>query len=167
MRRSAAVLAILATLLILAPPVAASPPTKEPFPAATVDLATGEVCAFPVRLEFPIDRVHSITFDRRDGRFVQHLNGHLVARVTNLDTGLSVVRNVSGPAKFTFTEDGHLVLTASGPSLLWFFAGDVTGPGLVYAVGGAVAETDGNLFFFIRVELPHRVEDLCATLATD
>ena len=81
-------------------------------------------------------------------RFKVNLSGSLVEQLTNLDTGVSVVRQSSGPAKVSLNDAGHVVFRYGGASVLPFFDGDVTGRGLLYFKGGG-AETeigdDGSL----------------------
>jgi hypothetical protein len=160
-------LASLATLVLVAAaaaPVLAAPPTKEPLPTDSSEFAAGEVCDFAVRIDY-VGKPKAITFDRRDGQFKQNLSGHLVATVTNLDTGDSVTRNASGPGKITVNAAGHTVLRFNGASVFTLFEGDVTGRGLVYMKGGgAEFEIGDDGFFYVRADFPKHVEDLCATL---
>ena len=160
-------LAPLASLILVAAtavPALAAPPTKESLPTDPVDFVAGEVCDFPVRLE-SAGKPKAITFDRRDGAFKQNVTGHLVTTAINLDTGASVTRNTSGPAKLSTNAAGHVVIRYGGASVLPFFEGDVIGRGLLYLKGGgAEAEVGDDGFFFVRVDLPKHVEDLCATL---
>jgi hypothetical protein len=157
-----------ATLLVLAfaSPVSAAPPTREAQGSFVNDFAAGDVCDFAVRTESVVTNATTTTFDRRDGAFRQNLSGRLVERVTNLDTGASVIRNSSGPAKVFVNDASHVVLTYGGASVLPFFDGDVTGRGLLYFKGGgALTEIGDDGFFFVLVVFPPHVEDLCATLA--
>lgn len=166
MRRFLTLLAPIVLVLVLASPVSAAPPTKEPQQAFSVDFAPGEVCAFAVRQETTEISAKTITFDRHDGAFRQALSGRIVERITNLETGASVIRKSSGPAKVSINAAGHLEIKFGGSSVVPFFEGDVTGATLLYITGGgATAEVGDDGFFFIRVDLPAHVEDLCATLA--
>jgi len=157
-----------AVLLVLAfaAPVSAAPPTKEPQGPVFDEFAAGDVCDFAVRVESLDSKAKAILFDRRDGALVVNLSGSLIEQITNLDTGASVIRQSSGPAKVSLNAAGHVVLKYGGASVLTFFDGDVTGRGLLYLKGGgAETEIGDDGFFFVRVDLPAHVEDLCATLS--
>ena len=86
-------------VLLAAAPVSAAPPTKEPQPPVFDEFAAGDVCDFAIRVESLESKAKSIAFDRRDGALKVNLSGSLVEQLTNLDTGASVVRQSSGPAK--------------------------------------------------------------------
>jgi hypothetical protein len=164
MRRLVVALTVLGACLLIASPVAARPPTKEQNDHPDQSFAAMEVCDFPVLLVYDAyDK--SITFDRRDGRVRQNLSGRLLVTITNLSTGASTERKISGPGQVTITDAGHVVFSSGGSSLLWTFDGDVTGRGLSYVIGPLEAETDENGFFLVRVDLPPHVEDLCQTLS--
>jgi hypothetical protein len=166
MRPALALISGLLLTLLMATPVSAAPPTKEPQGPAAADYAAGEVCDFNLRQETVATMAKTITFDRRDGAFRQNLSGMIIERVTNLDTGASLVLQSSGPAQVFVNDVGHIVLKFGGASVLPFFNGDVTGRGLLYfRGGGAETELDDNGFFFVRVVFPPHVEDLCAALS--
>ncbi len=166
MRRALTLIPAVLLVLMVAAPVSAKPPTKDPQGPVSTEFAAGEVCDFPVRQESLESRAKTITFDRRDGAFKQNLSGTIVEQLTNLDTGASVIRRSSGPGKVSVNDAGHVVLTFGGASVLPFFDGDVIGRGLLYIKGGgAEAEIGDDGFFFVRVDLPPHVEDLCATLS--
>jgi hypothetical protein len=166
MRRVLTLIPAALLVLMVAAPVSAKPPTKEPQSPVFDEFAAGDVCDFAVRVESLASKAKSITFDRRDGALKVNLNGTLVERVTNLDTGASVIRQSSGPVKVSLNDAGHVVLDYGGASVLPFFDGDVIGRGLLYFKGGgAEAEIGDDGFFFVRVVFPPHVEDLCATLS--
>ncbi len=165
--RSIGLASVTALILIaaVAAPVSANPPTKEPTPNGASDFDAGVVCDFPVRLDYPVFKAKLITFDRKDGQFRQNLSGHAVATVTNLATGASATRNSSGPGKVAINAAGHAVISINGGSVLAFFDGDAIGRGLLYLKGGGgELEIGDDGFYFVRVDLPQHVEDLCATL---
>lgn len=166
MVRRLALLAPLVMLVATVGPVSAAPPTHEPNEPFLAEYAAGEVCDFPLRLESTEINAKVITFDRRDGAFRQNLNGRIVQRATNLDTGVSVIRKSSGPGKVSINDAGHMVLRFGGSSLLTFFDGDVTGSGLLYLTGGgAEFEIGDDGFFYVRAVFPAHVEDVCAILS--
>lgn len=166
MRPALALISALFLALLAAAPVSAAPPSKEPQGSDPVEFAPGEVCDFGLRQEIVATKAKTITFDRRDGAFEQNLSGLIVEKVTNLDTGASLVLQSSGPAKVFLNDVGHLVIRYGGASVLPFFDGDVTGRGLFSFVGGgAETELGDDFFFFIRVDFPPHVVDLCAALS--
>ena len=55
-------------------------------------------------------------------------NGTLKVRLTEPDSGTSIVRNISGPGTTIFHADGSSTLTARGTWFFFFFPGDL-GPG--------------------------------------
>ena len=164
MRRLAVALALLGASALVASPVAARPPTKEPLDLPAASFAAMEVCDFPVLLEYD-SKSKTITFDRRDGRFRQNISGRLRVTISNLSSGASTERKISGPGRVTITDAGHVVLSSGGSSLVWTFDADVTGRGLFYTTGPLELETDENGFFLVRVDLPPHVEDVCQTLS--
>ena len=166
MRRALTLIPAALLVLAVASPASAAPPVKEPQGPILNEFAAGDVCDFPVRVESLQSKAKSITFDRRDGALKVNLSGALIERVTNLDTGASVIRQSSGPAKVSVNDAGHVVLTYGGASVLTFFDGDVIGRRLLYFKGGgAETEIGDDGFFFVRVAFPPHVEDLCATLS--
>jgi len=166
MRRALTLIPAVLLVLMAAGPVSATPPTKEPEPPVSDEFAAGDVCDFAIRVESLESKAKTILFDRRDGALKVNLSGSLVEQITNLDTGASVIRQSSGPAKVSLNDAGHVVFKYGGASVLPFFDGDVTGRGLLYFKGGgAETEIGDDGFFFVRVEFPAHVEDLCATLS--
>src|SRR5262249_60567131 len=117
MRPALALISALLLAALAAAPVSAKPPTKEPQGPVFAEFAAGEVCDFNLREESLDSRAKTITFDRRDGAFKQNLSGRLVERLTNLDTGASIVRNSSGPAKVFVNDVGHFVIKYGGSSV--------------------------------------------------
>jgi hypothetical protein len=166
MRRALTLVAPFVLVLAAVTPVSARPPTHEYNDPVFQEFAAGEVCDFAVRVESTDIKAKAITFDRRDGTFVQNLNGKITQVATNLETGASVIRKSSGPGKFVVLDNGHAIIRFGGSSLLTFFDGDVTGRGLLYMTGGgAEFEIGDDGFFYVRAEFPAHVEDVCATLA--
>jgi hypothetical protein len=159
------VIPVVALLLLLsAVPVTGAQPVKEYLTPSDAVFAAREVCPFAIRLHPEEFDAKTISFVRRDDRFRVIESGRIVMRSTNLKTGASVVRNSSGPAKYSINAAGHLVLSLGGSSVLPFFAEDVTGAGLLYITGKAEFELDADQRFFIRADLPGNVENLCDTL---
>jgi hypothetical protein len=85
----------------------------------------GAVCAFAVTAE-PVRenlrfRYHYDSAGNVDG---YQATGQLIGRITNTDTGASVVRNLSGPGTVTFHPDGSYDAVVSGDFLVFFLAQD-------------------------------------------
>lgn len=79
-------------------------PQQQPY-----DYPAGEVCAFPAHVEFPVsDLTQSIWSDEQGRPLFGTETGALVLRATNLDTGRTVERDISG--------DGSLIYPTRDPS---------------------------------------------------
>lgn len=123
-------------------------------------IPAGVVCPFRVAVDSL--RINETLTILANGRVF--VTGSSVERVTNLDTGKSVVVNVSGP--FTLTDaNGVQTFVARGRNLFGFFQGDL-GPGQP----GALLLTTG-LAIYTRSEsgitFTHTggtTENLCQTL---
>src|SRR5205085_1984893 len=64
-----------------------------PVPAPPADLAAGDVCPFPVHLQFPVNQELGWTYTDASGRTVaEYVQGKLTGVITRTDTGRSVTR---------------------------------------------------------------------------
>jgi hypothetical protein len=156
MRNAISSLAALMVVAALAVPVAAADkPVIEPLPAEDFTIPAS-ICGFEVMVEILTNKSKAITFS--DGRTM--ITGALSARLTNLDDQTrSIVLNIPGPE--TFDESG--VLTATGPWLWFFEAGDLgegSPPILTYTTGRVRIDDTG---FHL---LAGRQIDLCPLLAS-
>jgi hypothetical protein len=79
-----------------------------------------EVTAEPVREDLRV-RYHYDADGNVDG---YEASGQLIGRITNDETGASVVRNLSGPGTVTFNPDGSYDAEVSGDFLVFFLAQD-------------------------------------------
>ncbi len=170
--RSAAVLVLAAGALLPVAPATAgedNPSPWTPYTGGDSVTAAGEVCAFAVSSEVLSDKERyrtTETFPDGSPRY-QEWTGQLIVRFTNLDSGNSVDRNLTGRGDFEYFPDGSWTLTdvgghfaarlftgASDPEAGWFV---VTGSGYtVHAdATGNRTLTDGH----------GTVENLCETLA--
>jgi hypothetical protein len=121
--------------------------------------AAGVACDFQVTVSEVVNNEYSRTFP--SGSML--ITGRLVVRVTNDETGESVVRNVSGPGLVTTGPNSEEVLILRGPTLFPVFEGeDATGQvgvgmlvfhGTIVFAGGRLTSVSGSF------------EDLCDTLA--
>ena len=159
MRRVAFVLAI-AMVAVAAQSANAEKPVREDLPVDPFTLSP-EVCGFEVLQEAVVDRAKQLTFS--DGR--QQLSGALTIRLTNLETGNSIVVNASGPAKVT-TEGDVLTVHARGPLVTFLLPGEPGGPGLFLYKGKTTYTIDlvsGSLTSITSTDPGPR--DLCADMS--
>ena len=147
-------------LFVLAPAAIAAKPVKEPSPPTEPsEFAAGEICPFPLLSEVITDRSKTITFS--DGS--QLLTGAQKIRLTNLDTGESIVVNTSGPGKFT-VEGDILHVAARGAWLLLANATQPGGPGALFVHGHTNFDIDlltGEPLFLV---VHGNTRDLCDNL---
>jgi hypothetical protein len=85
----------------------------------------GVVCPFtvtaePVREDIRV-RYHYDSAGNVDG---YKATGQLIGRITNSETGASVVRNLSHPGTVTFNPDGSYVAVVQGDFLVFFLGQD-------------------------------------------
>ncbi len=163
MRRAAVVAISLFSLLVAASSASATPPTR--FPLGPTDGTLEGVCPFPIGFE-DLQNTQVVTVFS-DGRST--VTGAYKSRVTNLNTGEFVDVNAPGPITITPNSDGTLTVTGRGPTLFFFFPGDL-GPGkpgaLLYMTGRVVERVTGD--FSAILSFRHQggtTEDLCKTLA--
>ena len=126
--------------LASAPASALMPERFQPGP--NPDFTVEGVCDFPVLLHDVVNQGVITDFFDQDGNLTrEQFNGRLVEDVSRLDAQgnpvKTITRNISGPGVETFDEDGS-TLTGTGPWLLFFFPGEVTGfpDGLIWFTTG-------------------------------
>ena len=124
----------------------------------------GVVCPFtvtaePVREDIRV-RYHYDSAGNIDG---YEATGQLIARITNDETGASVVRNGSGPGTVTFNPDGSYDAVASGDFIVFFLAQDSPSNQLLVLSGRTVLHGAAN---GVKTLVSHsgQVENLCETL---
>jgi hypothetical protein len=94
----------------------------------TATFRAGRVCDFRLHLEPVVNNEYSLTFPAEaNGDVRQIVDGHLVTRFTNLDTGKSIDLNTSAKATLVFHEDGFTSIETSGPQVI-----------IILAIGGRV-----------------------------
>ncbi len=139
-----------------------------PYRTAPFTLAAGARCPFglsgtPVRDR---ERIRTLaTF--ADGKpRIQEVKGPLVVRYTNLDSGRSVRRNLTGRALVTYGADGSFKETLEhGHFAAGLSASDLGGPGFFVLTGsgfGLAVAADGSRTLSLGTG---RVENLCTTLS--
>jgi hypothetical protein len=122
---------------------------------------------FTVNLLIVENNEYTITFaPNAAGTTRQLVEGRFVVAFTNLASGSSVTRNVSGPGEYLYHADGSVDFRGSGAWAIFFFP-EQRGPGTPGALfvnyGQIVLHTDP---FGIQTVVSQvgTQEDLCATL---
>lgn len=100
-------------------------PVRQPLPSPHTTFAAGQLCDFPVAVQTLQNNEIVTTFS--DGR--QRVTGALKIRLTNVDTGESLIVNASGPGWQTETATMFEV-SGQGRWVLFQFPGDQPGPGI-------------------------------------
>jgi hypothetical protein len=162
MLRRVLVLASAAALaLALTSPAMAARPTREYLPLPdTIDLAAGEGCAFPVRIDILVNREYGVTFGDASGNLTRQLvSGALIIGLTNVDNGQSITVDISGPAEFVVHADGSSTFTLRGNSM------PIAPGGLFRTTGTVVQEFDPDGNLLSTSPATGRQIDLCAALA--
>lgn len=136
----------------------------EPTYQGPITAPAGVVCSFtvtaePVREDLRI-RYHYDAAGNVDG---YEATGQLIGRVTNTETGASVVRNFSGPGTVTFNPDGSYDAVVAGDFLVFFLAQDNPSNELLLFSGRTVLHGDAS---GVKTLVSHngQVENLCETL---
>ncbi len=156
-----------ATALVAAPAHAASQWTD--YRSGDFILAAGAACSFPLQGHVVADRERYRTTETYpDGSAkVEQYTGQLIVEYTNLDTGASVTRNLTGRSDFEYFPDGSFTLTdVGGHFAVGLHPGDSpdTGFYVVNGVGSTVTfAADGRRT--LTVSDGSTVENLCQTLA--
>jgi hypothetical protein len=136
----------------------------QPTYQGAITAPAGVVCPFtvtaePVREDLRI-RYHYDSAGNVDG---YEASGQLIGRVTNTETGSSVVRNFSGPGTVAFNPDGSYDAVVAGDFLVFFLAQDNPSNELLLLSGRTVLHGDAN---GVKTLVSHngQVENLCDTL---
>jgi len=165
MRRLFSALLGLGMLAVLATPVAAARPERVYLAAEAFELPAGLVCDFTVRVEFVVNREYVLIFpEAADGSHREIITGRLVQRIVNVDTGASIVVNVSGPGKIDVRANGSAVFHGRGRSSFFLFPDEPGGPG-VWVTSGPLEYTFDSSGVLVDVQFPHNSQDFCAALA--
>ena len=133
--------------------------------AISADLPAGLVCPFAVSVRTLVNREHELVFRDESGNPVRAIiTGYLLVRITNSESGASVIRNISGPVFLSFHADGSLTVKLTGIGNIGLFPTDEGGPALLITHGLTTFDvsSDGTI---TGVSTRGRVEDLCRTLS--
>jgi hypothetical protein len=165
-KRGMAIVAVVAATLVLLPTTAsADKPDREPL--AIEPEVVEDICTFPVLVEPVLNKEFITTFYDKEGNITKQLiTGHLVSRLTNLETNESLVVNISGPGKLTFEGD-RTFLKGHGVWLLFFIPEQlgVGDPGLFVIVKGSFLLTIGPNGTQTLSNVRGNVTDVCELLA--
>jgi hypothetical protein len=169
MRRFAALLFLLSTFGLAAVGAGAAAEGNgygpwEPTVQAPITAPADYVCPFtvtaePVRQDIRV-RYHYDAAGNVDG---YQATGQLFGRITNEETGASVVRNLSGPGTVTFNADGSYDAIVSGDFLVFFLPQDTPSSALLLLSGQTALHGAPNGDKTL-VSLNGQVENLCDTL---
>ncbi len=165
MRRLLSLMLGLGMLAVLATPVAAARPQRIFLEAGDFELPAGLVCEFTLRVEIVVNREYVLIFpNAADGSHRELISGRFVQRLVNVETGASMVVNVSGPAKLTVRADGSTTLQARGRSSFYRFDGEPGGPGF-WVTNGPLTYSFDSSGALVHSQLPRNSLDVCAALA--
>ncbi len=128
----------------------------------------GEVCDFPARAEFPVSDLTLRTWVDGNGTPVFAIeSGALVLRATNLRTGATVDRDVSGTAVIAYSPHADAYVMSGNDWATGFHTGDEPAHRWIVAhdhMSVRVTTTAGRTTKQL-LALRGAYEDLCATLA--
>jgi hypothetical protein len=150
-----------------APALASSPSPWQRFHEQSFTQPAGDVCPFALRGDVVKDHELFRTLQTypdgspREQEFV----GPLVVRFTNLSSGASVERNLTGTAYFFFEPDGTIEGHGLGHLAIGVHAVNTSPPAGEYFLTGSfnfVVRPDGTRDFTVQ---GGTVENLCETLA--
>ncbi len=130
--------------------------------------AAGEVCPFPARADFPVSRLTLKTwYDRAGHPVFATEGGPLLMRATNLSTGRSVVRDISGSGVITSPTPTSMILSGTDWSAGFHTSDRPAHNAWIVARGYMSVELTATAATTSRTLLALRGpwEDLCKTLS--
>jgi hypothetical protein len=137
---------------------------------ATRDYAAGVVCAFPMHVTFPVNRVKQLTWTSDAGTPVYATaTGVLVMRVTNTANGRTVVRDISGNGTLAYPDPTSFVLSGNAFAAFLHSGDSPSGEALVIGWNGFAAvraATVNGVTTRTVLTLTGPYENLCKTLAS-
>jgi hypothetical protein len=137
----------------------------EPTFQGPIDVPAGVVCTFAISAE-PVSQHMLIRYHYDDAGILDgyQVTGPLVARVTNVETGASIERNLASFGTVTLNPDGSYDAVVEGNFLVFFTSGESPSNELLLLVGRT--ELHGSATGVkTLVSASGRSEDLCRTLA--
>ena len=161
----AALVAILSGAASLARADTPLPPGWTRVPPTSVTVPAGALCPFSLQIQDVKDEVITKvlqTFPDGSPRS-QIFIGELITRFTNVSSGASVTRNLSGDGFVRYGSDGSSSWTFVGPAATVIFPGSFLAPGFYVVNGFYVIDYAGDGTQTIPIhEGPN--ENLCETL---
>lgn len=152
-----------------AAPAVAAPPIRIQPPPQTLDFPAGEVCAFPLQVEFSGANYHFKEFVDRNGNPVRAIiagKGSFIT-FTNVDTDAALSVKAYGVGVHqTYNLDGTITEIVTGHVVQWLVPTDVpAGPSMTLYVGRLVWTYDPNTGASLNLEsFTGKSTDICATL---
>ncbi|KAA2253891.1 hypothetical protein F0L68_31980 [Solihabitans fulvus] len=144
-------------------------PVTKPVTYTTQDFPAGVVCRFHTRLEFLANEVVTRTWSNDAGAPVfATATGKLVIRVTNVDSGRSVDRDISGNGTLSYPTPDSYVLSGPGIAAALTTQDTPHNKFVVVSERGYIAERVVMVGGQKRRTVLHLIgpyEDLCHTLA--
>jgi hypothetical protein len=139
----------------------------EPDPAASFDAAAGRFCDFAMHFDPLVNEVRiKVVQTYPDGSPQQALaDGDLIYRVTNSETGASLVADASGRAVFEYGTDGSVLWRVVGPILAGLADGSSDLPRGLYAIDGVYTVSFSPTGFKTITMTHGTVHNLCTDLA--
>jgi hypothetical protein len=161
-----AALAAVAATAATAPTASAAPADRVPVNNGEIFLPAAAFCGFDVYINPVEDNEFATTTTLADGTTVTSVTGRFVESYTNLATGKTIIRNVSGPTTTTQRPNGTATFVGAGDNRLIFGPrgrANTGEPALVTTSGRVVVTFTGNVA--TSFSLAGTQENLCATLA--
>ena len=162
------VLALATVGLVVPAAQAAKPVSTTVVPNGTSVLAAHKACPFKV-IDESLPGSRRVERVYRNGRHV--ISGPARERLTNPETGKSIIRNGSGTVSYLKHADGTTHFAFSGPTIFFFYPGD-EGPrgkagddGALFHVVGRVRETLDKTDVVTSFSFRGRAKELCHLLA--
>jgi hypothetical protein len=153
-------------LVVASPAAAGGKPDKEPLGEIHFEFEAGLSCPFAVRWDTISHNTRVLTFPvRPNGDQTRREVGHGRLRVTNAETGSSIVLNIAGRIDTVTHANGLIDITAGGASIVAFFPTDVGGARMVFHRGSWHITGDCDFNFF-TASFKGTTTDVCAELAS-
>ena len=147
-----------AVALCAAATASANPPTRTPVLPLVDNI--DPACGFDVLVDYLESNLVSTTFSNAASPVVEIDSGAAKVELTNLETGKTIVVNISGPQVVKVFSDGSVVVAEEGP---WIHHNVPGLPGIFQTKGRVTITIDaaGN----VTIDGNGRIVDLCAALA--
>jgi hypothetical protein len=159
-RRLLICLSVLAAAAAVAPSAWAAKPTIERFVDDEPYEGGEDVCGFLIQFD-PDLTLRVATFS--DGHTLTTVRGTM--EMTNALTGESASFRFAGSFVDTLLPNGDFRNTGRGQFLLFYFPGDLGGPGVFYTKGRFVDIYDATTGLLISERLSGQQTDVCALLS--